>query len=166
MGRNGSRPLDLDPRAGAKGATTGGAEVRRTAALGRGLTGVGVLDASGSIWLGTRTGSTSTPRRTQFGLRRGLERAGWNSRRRMANLRRRRAVPGRAERGRGRKQDREVLYHSAELQRRPNGEEEQRGGGSAELRASPTMAAAAARVLRGQGWRLRFDRVSRGSGVA
>ena len=32
---------------------------------------------------------------------------------------------GGAERGRGRKQDREVLYHSAELQRRSNGEGEQ-----------------------------------------
>ena len=70
---------------------------------------------------------------------------------------------GGAERGRGRKQDREVLYHSAELQRRSNGEEEQRGGGSAELRASPTMAAVAARVLRRQGWRLWFNRVSRGA---
>jgi hypothetical protein len=70
-----------------------------------------------------------------------------------------------SEKQRG-KRDREVLYHSAELQRRPNDEEERRGGGSAELRASPTMAAAAARVSRGQGRRLRFDRVSRGSGVA
>ena len=70
-----------------------------------------------------------------------------------------------SEKERG-KRDREVLYHSAELQRRSNGEEEQRGGGSAELRASPTMAAAAAMVLRGQRRRLWFDRVSRGSGVA
>ena len=53
-----------------------------------------------------------------------------------------------SEKERG-KRDREVLYHSVELQWRPNGEEERRGGGSAELRASPTTAAAAARVVRG-----------------
>ena len=46
---------------------------------------------------------------------------------------------GGAERGRGRKQDREVLYHSAELQRCPNVEEEQQGGGSAELRAQAEL---------------------------
>ena len=53
-----------------------------------------------------------------------------------------------SEKERG-KRDREVFYHSAELQRRPNGEEEWRGGGSAELRTSPTTVAAAARVVRG-----------------
>jgi hypothetical protein len=37
-----------------------------------------------------------------------------------------------SEKERG-KRDGEVLYHSAELQRRPNGEEERRGSGSAEL---------------------------------
>ena len=67
-----------------------------------------------------------------------------------------------SEKERG-KRDREVLYHPTKLQRHPNGEEERWSGGSTELRASPTMAAAAARVLRGQGRRLRFDRVSRGA---
>ena len=57
LGRNRSRPLDLNPRAGAKGGDNRGAEVRRTAALGRGLTGVGILDAPGLIWLGTWTGA-------------------------------------------------------------------------------------------------------------
>ena len=101
LGRNGSRPLDLDPRAGAKGATTGGAEVRRTAALGRGLTGVGVLDAPGSIWLGTWTGSTSTPWRTRLGHPHGVLERGQSSRRRAAERQRRRAKP------RGEKRERE-----------------------------------------------------------
>ena len=93
LGRNGSRPLDLDPRAGAKGGDNRGAEVRRTAALGRGLTGVGVLDAPGSIWLGTWTGSTSTPRRTRLGHPHGVLERGQSSRRRAAERQRRRAKP-------------------------------------------------------------------------
>ena len=93
LGRNRSRPLDLNPRAGAKGGDNRGAEVRRTAALGRGLTGVGVLDAPGSIWLGTWTGSTSTPRRTRLGHPHGVLERGQSSRRRAAERQRRRAKP-------------------------------------------------------------------------
>jgi len=93
LGRNGSRPLDLNPRAGAKGGDNRGAEVRRTAALGRGLTGVGVLDAPGSIWLGTWTGSTSTPRRTRLGHPHGVLERGQSSRRRAAERQRQRAKP-------------------------------------------------------------------------
>ena len=78
-------------------------------------------------------------------------------RRRMAERRRRRALPGETEREGNGKRDLRLHHLDAKLLEGSNTAKKRRNGGVAENSELPTMAAALARVLRGRRLRLRFE---------
>jgi len=78
---------------------------------------------------GVCTGSTSATRATHLGQRCGLARVERSSRRRTAEWRRRRALPGEAGQGRGREEVGEVPLTTAKLRSSDVVEETERNGG-------------------------------------